>query len=101
MGCPLGLIDPNDLWFTQNSISNVFTEGPWKGRSVAEAISETRGLGKLPTGLQISYEILILPSGQEVAATLNNRTTEVAQKAGLNPVEWIDPLGEQGNPLSA
>ncbi|MER5109660.1 RHS domain-containing protein, partial [Providencia stuartii] len=91
---PLGLINPNDLWYTQNSISDIFAQGPWKGKTVEEAIIETRKLGKLPDGLQISYEKIIMPNGQEVYATLNNRTTYVAQQAGLKNVDAIDKKGK-------
>ena len=91
---PLGLINPNNLWYTQNSISDIFAQGPWKGKTVEEAIIETRKLGKLPDGLQISYEKIIMPNGQEVYATLNNRTTYVAQQAGLKNVDAIDKKGK-------
>ncbi|EPQ7201013.1 RHS repeat-associated core domain-containing protein [Providencia stuartii] len=91
---PLGLINPHDLWYTQNSISDIFAQGPWKGKTVEEAIIETRKLGKLPDGLQISYEKIIMPNGQEVYATLNNRTTYVAQQAGLKNVDAIDKKGK-------
>ncbi|EAZ9183329.1 type IV secretion protein Rhs, partial [Salmonella enterica] len=91
---PLGLIDPFDLWFTQDTISDVFTQGPWKGRTVAEAIEETKILNRLPEGLQISYEKIIMPNGQEVYATLNNRTTYVAQQAGIENINAIDKNGK-------
>lgn len=81
---PLGLMNSFDLWFTQDTISDVFSQGPWKGLSVKAAIEETIKLGHLPDGLQINYMNVILPNGQEVSATLNNRTTYVAQQAGVD-----------------
>lgn len=35
---PLGLMNPFDIQFSQNSINDVFNEGPWKGKSLEEAI---------------------------------------------------------------
>ncbi|EEC0297189.1 RHS repeat protein, partial [Salmonella enterica subsp. enterica] len=91
---PLGLMDPFDLWYTQDTISDVFNQGPWKGKTIAEAIEQTKALGHLPDGLQISYERIIMPDGQEVYATLNNRTTYVAQQAGLKNIDAIDKNGK-------
>ena len=71
---PLGLMNPNDMWYTQDSVSHVFSDGPWKGKLLTEAIESTRRAGALPEGLSIHYENIILPNGQEVSATLNNRT---------------------------
>lgn len=61
-----------------------FTQVPWKGKTVTEAIEEAVKIGRLPEGLQINYMDITLPSGQEVSATLNNRTTYVAQQAGID-----------------
>ncbi|GCP98961.1 type IV secretion protein Rhs [Escherichia coli] len=93
---PLGLMDPFDLWFTQNTISDVFTQGKWAGRSVEEAIHEASVTGRLPDGLSISYEKITLPSGEEVWATLNNRTLYVAQQANVT----INPVDKNGKGLN-
>ena len=93
---PLGLMDPFDLWFTQNTISDVFTQGKWAGRSVEDAIHEASVTGRLPDGLSISYEKIILPSGEEVWATLNNRTLYVAQQANVT----INPVDKNGKGLN-
>ena len=78
---PFGLMDPFDIQFSQNSISDVFNEGPWKGKSLEEAIEATRKAGRLPEGLTLNVMEL---NGGENIVTLNNRTLYVAQEAGIN-----------------
>jgi RHS repeat-associated protein len=85
-----GLVDPWDIRFTQPTISGVFREGPWAGRTLDEAISAARRLGKLPEGLELN----IIKIGDDYF-TLNNRTLYVAQKANL-PQVHPNIIGEKG-----
>lgn len=77
---PLGLMDPWDIQFTQDSIGSTFADGDWAGRSLEEAIEEAKDLGKLPPGLELN--VMELNGGANVV-TLNNRTLYVAQQANL------------------
>ncbi|WP_346822872.1 RHS repeat domain-containing protein [Rapidithrix thailandica] len=90
---PLGLMDPWDIQFTQNSISDKFNEGPWRGKTSKEAIEQTAKEGKLPNGLQLN--VMELNGGQNIV-TLNNRTLYVAQEAGLNYVKtnFVDNINK-------
>lgn len=76
-----GLVNPFDILFSQDSIGDTFTDGDWAGRSLSEAIEETRALGHLPEGLTLNVTDL---NGDYV--TLNNRTLYVVQEAGLSQV---------------
>jgi hypothetical protein len=79
-------VDPWDIKFSQSSYGAVFAEGPWAGRSLAEAIAEARALGRLPEGLTLNA----MRMGDGSWVTLNNRTLAVARGANLlnvNPVE--------------
>lgn len=78
---PLGLIDPWDVMYSQKTISDVFLDGPWKGRSLDDAIAEARKLGELPPGLELHVQDL-----NDQWVTLNNRTLYVAQQANLSQV---------------
>ncbi len=88
----LGLIDPWDIQFSQDSISNTFSDGPWAGRTLEDAIEETRKLGKLPPGLEL--DVMEINGGRDVV-TLNNRTLYVAQQANLPNVNpnFVGPEG--------
>ena len=59
---------------TRDSIGRTFSDGPWTGRTLEEAIAETRRLGRLPEGLSIE----VTDVGGDLV-TLNNRTLYVAQ----------------------
>jgi RHS repeat-associated protein len=87
----IGLMDPSDIQFSQDSISDVFTEGPWKGKSLDEAIEATKAAGALPEGLTLN--VMELNGGRDIV-TLNNRTLYVAQQAGIvvNP-NFVGPEG--------
>jgi RHS repeat-associated protein len=87
---PYGLVDPWDILFSQNNFSPVFANGPWAGRTLAEAIAEARSLGRLPEGLELNAMLL---NDQWVA--LNNRTLYVAQQANLPNVNPND-VGPSG-----
>ncbi len=91
---PLGLIDPWDVYFSRepHGPEEVFQHGPWAGRTVGEAIEETRQLGRLPEGLQISGDWVHTVEGNMIAAAANNRTLYVAQEANL-PDITIHGLG--------
>lgn len=82
---PLGLMDPWDICFSQTSIGDTFLNGPWAGRTLEEAIEETRLLGRLPDGLELNVMML-----NDQWVTLNNRTLFVAQEAGLPHVHPTD-----------
>ena len=87
---PLGLIDPWDILFTQTSISDRFLQGDWAGRTLEEAIAETRRLGSLPEGLELN----VMRLNDEWVA-LNNRTLFVAQEANLPNVR-VNDVGPGG-----
>ncbi len=97
---PFGLYDPNDFQFTQESIGNKFSKGPWKGQTLEDAISVTKKVGKLPEGLELKFEKIITGDG-EVWATLNNRTLYVAQQAGLRNINAVDMEGRGLNQLGS
>jgi RHS repeat-associated protein len=78
---PLGLVDPWDILYSQDSISNAFQHGSWAGHTLDQAIAETARLGHLPEGLELRVTEL---GGEWV--TLSNRTLYVAQEAGLAQV---------------
>lgn len=82
-----------DIQFSQDSISNVFNERPWKGLSLDEAIDTTKKLGKLPEGL--TSNVMELNGGQNIV-TLNNRTFYVAQQAGLENIHtnFVDNINK-------
>jgi RHS repeat-associated protein len=80
-GDPLGLIDPWDIQYSQDSISGTFQHGSWAGSTLDDAIEATAELGQLPEGLQLS----VVDMG-DAWVTLNNRTLYVAQEAGLAQV---------------
>lgn len=88
---PLGLIDPWDILFTQDSISDTFLHGPWKGRTLDEAIVVAQELKQLPKGL-----VLEITELNDQWVTLNNRTLYVAQQANLPHVhpKIIDKAGD-------
>jgi len=90
---PLGLYDPFDFQFTQESIGKTFNQGKWEGRSVEEAIQEAKRTGKLPEGLELKFERIMTGQG-EVWATLNNRTLYVAQQANLTNINAVDMNGK-------
>ncbi|EYF02224.1 RHS repeat-associated core domain-containing protein [Chondromyces apiculatus] len=87
---PLGLIDPWDILFTQDSIGETFTHGDWAGRPLSEAIAETRDLGRLPEGLELKVMQL-----NDDWVTLNNRTLYVVQEAGLSQTH-PENVGDKG-----
>ncbi len=87
---PVGLMDPWDICFSQDSIGDKFAEGPWAGRPLSEAIDEARELGHLPEGLEIKVMQL-----NDQVVTLNNRTLHVAQQANLVNISPID-VGPSG-----
>jgi RHS repeat-associated protein len=89
---PLGLIDPWDVYFSRepHGPEEVFQHGPWADRTVGEAIDETRRLGRLPEGLQVHGDWLVLPSGEQIAVAANNRTLYVAQEANLRDIAIHD-----------
>jgi hypothetical protein len=88
-------MDPFDINFSQNSISDVFTEGPWAGKTLQEAIDATIAAQKLPDGLTLN--VMSLNGGQDIV-TLNNRTLYVAQQANImvhpNFVDNINKLNK-------
>ncbi|MCA9591568.1 MAG: hypothetical protein KC657_40005, partial [Myxococcales bacterium] len=83
-------VDPWEIQFSQDSYGATFAEGSWAGRSLAEAISEARGVGALPRGLTLN---VMEVNGRWV--TLNNRTLGVARQANLSqvPVNNVGPSG--------
>ena len=87
---PYGLINPFDILFSQDSVSHEFSDGPWKGRCITEAIEEAKALGHLPEGLELNVMRL-----NDEFVTLNNRTLLVAQEAGLLQVHPHD-VGPRG-----
>ena len=94
---PFGLYDPFDFQFTQESIGDTFKQGDWKGMKVQDAIDEAIETGKLPKGLELKFEKILTGNGEEVWATLNNRTLYVAQQANLVNINAIDMDGKGGN----
>ncbi len=93
---PLGLYNPWDFQFTQESISGVFQHGPFKGQSLDFVIELTKELERLPDGLTLSFERIQTGQG-EVWAALNNRTLYVAQEAGLPNINANDMCGRGMN----
>ncbi|MEM6991432.1 MAG: DUF6531 domain-containing protein [Myxococcota bacterium] len=87
---PLGLIDPWDIAFSQDSIGDTFLHGDWAGRTLDEAIAATRDLGHLPDGLELNVMSL-----NDQWVTLNNRTLYVLQQANLPQVHPND-VGHSG-----
>jgi hypothetical protein len=89
-------VDPWDVAFSREvgGASEVFQHGEiWGGRTVGEAIAESRALGRLAPGLEFNAARYFTPAGEEVIAAINNRTLYVAQEAGLlhiSPVNDID-----------
>lgn len=79
--------DPREMMFSRDpskiSEADVFSNGPWKGRTVGEALAETRRLGELAPGLQLNAT-RYGPSHALVAA--NNRTLWIALMAQLENV---------------
>jgi hypothetical protein len=72
-------IDPWDVAYSRPvSPGETFENGPWKGLSVSEAIGEAKVAGGLPEGLQFNAARYTTPAGEEVIATVNNRTLYVA-----------------------
>lgn len=90
---PLGLINPLDIAFSQNSISDVLTEGPRAGESIFDLIQEAKELGRLPDGLRL--EVMELNGGRDIV-TMNNRTLYIAQQAGLEQVhpKFVDNINK-------
>ncbi|WP_289040559.1 RHS repeat-associated core domain-containing protein [uncultured Zobellia sp.] len=80
---PFGLMDPWDIAFSQNSISDVLTDGPRAGDSIFDLIEEARDLRRLPDGLRL--DVMELNGGRDIV-TLNNRTLFIARRAGLDNV---------------
>ena len=80
---PYGLMDPWDIAFSQNSISNVIADGPRAGELVEDLIEEAADLGRLPDGLTLN--VMELNGGRDIVA-LNNRTLYIAQEAGLTNI---------------
>jgi hypothetical protein len=83
--------DPWDILFTQSDYGATFTEGPWAGKTVEEAIIAARKLGRLPDGLTLNAMLM----GDGRWAALNNRTLAVARGANLPFVEPVD-AGDSG-----
>jgi RHS repeat-associated protein len=81
---PLGLIDPFDILFTQDSIDEIFRAGDWAGRNIDEAILVTQDKWRLPKGLKLH-----VMERHDHWVTLRNRTLYVAQKANLVHVDVI------------
>lgn len=71
---------PWDIGYSRpvSGVTETFAHGPWKGRTLQEAIDEAKRTGKLPEGLELHADLI---NDQWVAA--NNRTLFVAQEAGL------------------
>lgn len=87
---PFGLVDPWNILFSQDTISNTFQHGSWAGRPLTEAIEQATKLGHLPAGLDL--RVMQLNGGW---VTLSNRTLYVAQEAGLSQVHPTD-VGSRG-----
>jgi hypothetical protein len=86
--------DPFEMFFSHPvSQSDVFSHGPWAGRSLEEAAAEAKRLGRLPDGLEIEAQKLRLPNGDEIVVAVNNRTLLVARMAGLGNVPYTDRGG--------
>jgi hypothetical protein len=87
-------VNPWDVAFTRKvGVGETFQHGPWAGRTVEEAIGESMRLGRLADGLQFNAARIYTPAGEEIIATLNNRTLYVAQEARLfqlHPLNDID-----------
>jgi len=79
-------VDPFDIMFTQSNYGSTFSDGPWAGRTVQEAIEEARTLGRLPDGLKLNA----VRMGDGTWATLNNRTLAVARGANLPNVDPVE-----------
>ena len=63
------------------SASDTFIHGPWPGRSFAEAVTEAKALGRLPSGLTLNATWV-----NDTMVAANNRMLWVAQQAGLGNV---------------
>ena len=86
-------IDPWEIAFSRPvDAAETFQHGSWKGRSLAEAVAETRALGRLPTGLQLNAAKFFTPAGEELIVAINNRTLFVAQEAGLAHVHPVNDM---------
>ena len=79
-----GLMDPFNILFTQNSISNVLSDGPRAGESLTDLIEEAKTTKKLPQGLELNITEFNYPNGRSEYVTLNNRTLYIAQQANIN-----------------
>ena len=90
--------DPREMMFSRPpseiSEADTFSSGPWRGRTVGEAVAEARRLGGLPPGLQLNAT-RYGPSHTLVAA--NNRTLWVALMAQL---ENISVYGLESNQVA-
>ena len=83
--------DPWDILYSHPLTAEqleTFTNGPWRGHPISEAIAEASKLGTLPPGLEIEAQEV---NGRLVA--VNNRTLYVAQRATLSNVSTVDKGG--------
>jgi len=85
-------VDPWEIAFSRAvSAGETFQHGPWAGRTVQSAIDAARSLGRLPDGLSLTGA-RFFSGGQEVIASINNRTLFVAQEAGLTNVSFANDI---------
>jgi RHS repeat-associated protein len=105
--------DPFDILFSRDprliEATDTFAHGPWAGRTLGDAVLETRSLGMLPDGLSLNASWV----NDVVMVTANNRTLWVAQQAGLNSLSVsgldsgrvaktvMEHLAESGGPFCA
>lgn len=85
--------DPREIYFSRPpeaiNESTKFQHGPWKDRTLGEAVAEAKELGRLPDGLELRATRY---GYQEILVTANNRTLWVALQAALDdvPVTGLD-----------
>ncbi|WP_406783379.1 RHS repeat-associated core domain-containing protein [Tenacibaculum maritimum] len=102
---PFGLMDPFNIAFSQNSISDVLSDGPRAGESIFDLIKEAKCLGGIPNGLKL--DVMEINGGRDIV-TLNNRTLYIIQEAGLENIHpnFVDNMNrlnkllDGGMPLS-
>jgi hypothetical protein len=89
--------DPWDIIFshplTPDRLEQL-THGPWAGHTLDEAIAEARRLGRLPEGLAIEAQEVVLANGDRKLVAVNNRTLYIAREANLHDVPTFDRGGE-------
>ncbi len=84
---PFGLIDSQDILFSQDSISENLSKGkniPRSGESVWDLIAESAKKGSLADVLELNITTYNYPNGRVEYVTLNNRTLFIAQQSGVD-----------------